>query len=271
MAKEKGILKMKRVESSFDINKLPIELRKYLRDVKIYDSSCSIEASTMYLEGKQEMFLKIAPLNSMKKEYENTKFLNLKSLAPKVLEYVQHNNRDYLLTERIPGEDGISGGHMDSPKKLAKVFGESLKMLHSIPIEGCPNKNRTFEIIEEARMNVSNGGGDLEQLRIDFNLSPSEALEEVEKLIGCEVDDVILHGDYCLPNIIMDNFEFTGFIDLGYGGVGDRHWDIYWGIWTLNFNLGTDEYRDIFLEAYGLDSINNDRLRLCGLLAGLTG
>lgn len=262
---------MKRIQSDFNINKLPMKLRHYLSDIKIYDSSCSIEASTMYLQGKKEMFLKIAPLDSMKKEYENTNFLNSKSLAPKVLEYVQYNNKDYLLTERIPGEDGISGSHMDNPKELAKVFGKSLKMIHSISIDGCPNKNRTFEIIEEARMNVANGGGDLDQLRIDFNLSPSEALEEMEKLIGCEVDDVILHGDYCLPNIIMDNFKFTGFIDLGYGGVGDRHWDIYWGIWTLKFNLGTDEYKDIFLDAYGLDSINNDRLRLCGLLACLTG
>ena len=121
---------MKRVESDFDINKLPIELRQYLNGVKIYDSSCSIEASTMYLEGKKEMFLKIAPLNSMKKEYENTNFLNLKGVAPKVLEYVQYENKDYLLTERVSGEDGISGGHVDNPKKLAKVFGESLNMLH---------------------------------------------------------------------------------------------------------------------------------------------
>lgn len=260
-----------RIDIDIDIDEFPIELRKYLADVKIYDSSCSSEASTMYLEGSKELFLKSSKLNSMKREYENTNFLNLKAVAPKVLEYINYNGKDYLLTERIPGEDGISGNHMDNPKKLAEVFGESLRMLHSISTEECPNKNRTLEIIEEARLNVENGGGDLEQLKSSFNLSIEEALNEMEKLVGCEIDDVILHGDYCLPNIIMDNFKFTGFIDLGYGGVGDKHWDIYWGIWTLRFNLGTDEYKDIFLKAYGLDEINEDRLKLCGLLAGLTG
>jgi kanamycin kinase len=58
----------------------------------------------------------------------------------------------------------------------------------------------------------------------------------------------------------MDNFSFKGFIDLGYGGLGDRHYDIYWGIWTLNNNLKTDEYRDIFLYAYGRNDISNNGL-----------
>lgn len=262
---------MKRIEERIDASKYPEELKDYFKDVIIYNSSCSNEATTIYLEGKNKIFLKSAPLNSMKSEYENTKFLNSKYVAPKVLEYINCEGKDYLLTERILGEDGISGNHMDNPEKLAKVFGESLKMLHSISTDGCPNKNRTVEIIEEARVNVANGGGDLEQLKTSFNLSVKDALNEMEKLVGCEVDDVILHGDYCLPNIIMDNFKFTGFIDLGYGGVGDRHWDIYWGIWTLRFNFGTGEYKNIFLKSYGLDDINEDRLKLCGLLAGLTG
>jgi kanamycin kinase len=60
------------------------------------------------------------------------------------------------------------------------------------------------------------------------------------------IDNVIIHGDYCLPNIIMDNFSFKSFIDLGDGGLGDRHNDIYLGLWTLNYNLKTDTYRDLF-------------------------
>lgn len=262
---------MERIESNININEFPIELRDYLKGAKTYDSSCSNEARTIYIEGSSQLFLKSAKLNSMKREYENTNFLNLKFVAPKALEYINYEGKDYLLTERIHGEDGISGKHMENPEKLAKVFGESLRMLHSMSTDGCPNKNRTAEIIEEARNNVANGGGDLEQLRISFNLSIEEALDEMEKLVGCEVDDVIIHGDYCLPNIIMNNFKFTGFIDLGYGGVGDRHWDIYWGVWTLKFNFGTDEYKDIFLEAYGLEHINEHRFKLLGLLAGLTG
>ena len=65
-------------------------------------------------------------------------------------------------------------------------------------------------------------------------------------------DDVVVHGDFCLPNVFFDGeYRFTGFIDLGMAGRGDRHYDLYWGRWTLRYNLGTDAYGDAFFDAYG--------------------
>ena len=75
------------------------------------------------------------------------------------------------------------------------------------------------------------------------------------------VSDALIHGDYCLPNIILKNWQFSGFIDLGNGGIADRHIDILWGIWTLKFNLGTAEYTDRFMDAYGRDRIEPEKLR----------
>ena len=76
--------------------------------------------------------------------------------------------------------------------------------------------------------------------------------------------DTLIHGDYCLPNIMLDNWRFSGFIDLGNGGRGDRHIDIFWGAWTLEFNLKTDEYRQRFFDAYGRDLIDVEALRVVG-------
>ena len=67
--------------------------------------------------------------------------------------------------------------------------------------------------------------------------------------------DILLHGDYCLPNIILNNWKFSGFIDLDTGGLGDRHIDLFWGMWSLQFNLKTDRYRERFLDAYGRSDI----------------
>jgi hypothetical protein len=53
-----------------------------------------------------------------------------------------------------------------------------------------------------------------------------------------------------------------GFIDLGSGGVGDRHVDVFWAVWTLFFNLKTDRYRERFIDAYGREKINEDMLRV---------
>ena len=64
----------------------------------------------------------------------------------------------------------------------------------------------------------------------------------------------------------MDGDSFSGFIDLGGGGVGDRHIDIFWGAWTLNFNLKTDRYRERFYDAYGRDRIDEELVRLVSVI-----
>jgi kanamycin kinase len=74
--------------------------------------------------------------------------------------------------------------------------------------------------------------------------------------------DTLLHGDYCLPNIILDNWKFSGFIDLGSGGVGDRHVDLFWAIWTLRYTLKTDQYRERFMDAYGRTKIDEGYFRV---------
>ena len=73
--------------------------------------------------------------------------------------------------------------------------------------------------------------------------------------------DTLLHGDFCLPNIMLDAWKPSGFIDVGGGGIGDRHVDLFWGSWTLNFNLKTDKYCQRFLDAYGREHFEPEMLR----------
>ena len=67
-----------------------------------------------------------------------------------------------------------------------------------------------------------------------------------------------------MPNIIFDDWHFSGFIDLGNSGVSDRHIDLFWGAWSLGFNLGTDKWRSRFLDAYGRDKIDEELLEAIG-------
>ncbi|OXM88349.1 aminoglycoside 3'-phosphotransferase [Paenibacillus rigui] len=242
---------MKRTEVSFDIETIPLTIRQFINGATIYDSSCSEHAKTLFVSGSERAFLKISKRGTLEREYHMTKFLHQHNVAPNAIAYESDLDYDYLFTEAVSGEDGTAELHLENPRKLACVFGEYLKMLHSLPIEGCPYGNRTHELLNDAQIN----GIDLNMLN-EFSYSA--------------IDNVVIHGDYCLPNIIMDHFSFKGFIDLGYGGVGDRHYDIYWGIWTLNYNLKTDTYRDIFLDAYGRSNIDDDGLNYFTKLNKLT-
>jgi kanamycin kinase len=51
--------------------------------------------------------------------------------------------------------------------------------------------------------------------------------------------------------------------------MGDRHYDLAWGLWTVKRNLKSSKYGHRFLDAYGRDCIDKDRLRICGLLAAM--
>jgi len=258
---------MQRIETKIDLGILPPNIAGLVGEAKVYNSSCSETAKTYHIEGEDVFYLKIRRKGELLREYELSAFLHRQGFAPRPVIYESDGDNDYLLTEALPGEDGISGGHLDDPRKLAAVFGESLRELHSLPLNGCPYNNRTIEMLKEIDEKISVGPGDTAILAEE----KTRAFKKMTGMKHIAVDDVVLHGDYCLPNIVMENYRLKGFVDLGYGGIGDRHYDIFWGIWTLNYNLRTDLYRDIFLDAYGRRDLDMDRLELCRLIAGLTG
>lgn len=71
-----------------------------------------------------------------------------------------------------------------------------------------------------------------------------------------------VHGDLCLPNIFVnENNDFAGFIDLGNAGLGDRWYDYSWLLWSLEYNLGTDEYNNDLLCKLGI-AYDEDKFKM---------
>ena len=63
------------------------------------------------------------------------------------------------------------------------------------------------------------------------------------------VGNSFVHGDLCLPNIIVDaDDNIAGFIDLDNSGLGDPWYDYAWLLWSLEYNLKTDKYNEILLN-----------------------
>lgn len=242
---------------------LPDIITELIKDAKIYDSSCSPEARVYYIDKDSGYFLKVSAKGSLKNEAIMTDYFHKKDLGAKVLEYLSFD-RDFLITGQVHGENATHAKYLSNPKKLCDTFAQNLRALHETDFSDCPIKSRNESYLALAEENYTKGRFDLSLTEELFPFrSKDEAykiLEDGKSALKC---DTLLHGDYCLPNIILKNdFEFSGFIDLGNGGVGDRHIDIFWGTWTLFFNLKTDEYRSRFLDAYGRDKIDEDMLKI---------
>lgn len=253
---------MKLKPINIDIDNYPDSVKYLLKDANIYDSSSSSGASVIFADKDTGYFIKTACKGALKDEALMTKYFNSLKLSAKVVEYISAD-KDYLVTEKIVGDDCISDKYLANPTRLCDTLAENLRLLHSIDHKDCPITNHTENYLSRAEANYISGNYDKTMFPDSFGYhSASEAREVIlanSKLLKC---DTLLHGDYCLPNILLDDWKLSGFIDVGDGGVGDRHVDIFWAIWTLFFNLKTKEYSKRFIDAYGRDKINNDILRL---------
>jgi len=243
-----------------DPGKYPEAVQPYLCGAKTYDSSCSPNARVIFIDRDRGYFLKAAPASFLRGECEMTRYFHDRGLSAEVIRYIEDDaGRGYLLTGKIPGDDCTSQKYLRQPERLCDTLAGCLSHLHSLDTEGCPVPNHTDRYLQRALRNCEAGIADLKYG--DF-AAPGEARELIARSHQLLGNDTLLHGDYCLPNIILDNWRLSGFIDLGQGGVGDRHVDLFWGAWTLACNLGTDRYRQRFFDAYGRDRIDGERMRL---------
>ena len=248
----------------FSSEGIPGSLRKYLCGARIYDSSCSPEARVYMIEceGGEVAFLKRAAAGTLKKEVLMTEYFHSLSLGTEVIEYISCDS-DYLLTRGMKGEDCTHTEYLREPERLADLMGTELRRLHEIRNTGCPITDRTSEYIRTALDNYESGNYDKSAFPDSFGYRCAEdAYRVLTEGAGELKRDVLIHGDFCLPNIMLDGWRLSGYIDLGNGGICDRHVDLFWGAWTLWFNLGTDKYRDRFFDAYGRDRINLDTLKI---------
>lgn len=258
---------MKRTKIILDQSGFPNELKSIIENSDIYDSSCSRAAKVYFIDKDGGYYLKESAAKSLKREAEMTEYFGRIGLGAKVLKYISAE-KDYLLTEKVQGEDLTYSGYLNEPKRLAELSGKLLRKLHETDHSDCPRQNALEETLEYTKEKYLKGEFDPRwHLPEKFRpKSADEAWNFVEENKHLLKADTLIHGDYCLPNVMLDNWIFSGFIDVGDGGVSDRHFDLFWGAWTLEFNLKTDKYADIFFDAYGRELIDMRALKTVAML-----
>lgn len=267
--RENGDMMLSKVEENiFDllkINSLPNELEQYIAGSNISNKSFSEKNKVLFIEDKG-IYLKISEKESLRGEYENTFFFNNLGVAGEIVDYLNDDNYDYLLIKELNGESGISDYHVNNPKKLVAKFAEHLRMIHELKYESSPQINRTEQMMKQCNINVREDKIDMEDFFNKYGFTPNQGLLMLDSLKPSCINDVYIHGEYCLPNIIMKDYEFSGIINMNLSGIGDRHFDIISAIKSLGTSLKTREYDELFFDAYGRELIDKDRLAFAKLL-----
>ena len=101
---------------------------------------------------------------------------------------------------------------------------------------------------------------------------PSDLLKWLEKNKP-DYEPVLSHGDFCLPNLFLDNGKISGFIDLEDTGIGDKWSDIADCYRSLKGNsegiFGGKNYPDVkpdlIFQALGIKP-DAEKLRFFNLL-----
>lgn len=254
---------MKKTSASIDLSQFPSRFHRLFNSTPVFDSSCSANARVWYIPG-ENVYLKRGAKDALATEAAMARFYHSKGFGPEVLEYLSLD-QDWLLTQAVPGLDCTEKKYLDHPKALSQLLGQLLRMLHDTDPTGCPVKNRTAAYIETAERNYQTGQYDTSLFPDNWGYrNAEEAWATIKRFRADLAADTLIHGDYCLPNILLDDWKLSGFIDVGQGGIGDRHIDLFWGIWSLRFNLKTEAYTDRFLDAYGREKINKACLSAIG-------
>ncbi len=260
---------MKRTLIAPTLSDFPADLRPLLSDAAVFDSSCSPAARVYFLDrtactrDRGAYYLKSAPAGTLAREALMGQYFFGLGLGAEILHYGTEDGLDWLLSRAVPGEDATHADSLSDPARLSATLGDVLRALHETPINDCPGAGYLGEYLSRAEENYRTGNYDASHFPDSFGYrSADEAWDALAAGRHLLRADALIHGDFCLPNILFCDNCFSGFIDLGNSGVGDRHIDLFWGAWSLGFNLGTDAWRDRFFDAYGREKIDSEVLRV---------
>ncbi len=173
--------------------------------------------------------------------------------VPAVLETGTDGESDWLVTGALGGIDATRHPRFAQPERLVPALARGLARFHAAtPVAECPFDFTAGPAIDHARSRVREGIANPADLHPEHrHLTLDAAVEELERLAPADEDLVGCHGDYCLPNVLLDDHgTVCGYIDLGELGVADRACDVVVGAWSVTWNLGAG-LEELFYRSYG--------------------
>jgi aminoglycoside phosphotransferase len=220
-------------------------------------------------KGQDVLYLKINEAKSifnLEKEKNILEWLTGLLPVPEVVFFKRVKEIEYLLLSGVKGKVSHISITEEEKRKNITILADALKKIHSINPESCPINNNPDILLELARERLEKGKIDPDKFDKRWaDKSPEEIFEELDKIKPKEYDLVFSHGDYCLPNVLVEDNQLSGIIDWPYGGLNDRYFDLAAVTWSIGYNYG-EEWIELFFEEYGIKTIDWDRIHFYQLL-----
>ncbi len=214
---------------------------------------------------KPTLFLKINDYSGdlfFNKEYEMLKWLKDRISVPDVIYHSNNSEYEFLLLTEIPGKVSYEVFSKSDIETNLKILAEGLQIFHALPLAGCPNEFDIDKLIQHAKKRLEQGLINDENFDVRWkHKTPDELFEDVKRLMPKKIDKVVTHGDYCLPNVLINTNELSGFIDLGSAGINDRYYDLAAVSWSISYNFG-QKWVPYLFEKYGINNDEIDRERM---------
>ena len=154
--------------------------------------------------------------------------------APRVVAGGTAAGAQWLVTAALRGGSAVGDRWRARRPEAIRAIATGLRALHAVPVDAFPS---------EWTAEVWVG-------RTPASLGPRPPI----------LDPVLVHGDACAPNtLIGDDGTWTGNVDFGDLGVGDRWADLAVASMSLDWNFG-EGHQDELFDAYGVEP-DEERIR----------
>ena len=201
-------------------------------------------------------------------EKERLQWLQGRLPVPEMYAFSVDSERSFLLLSEIPGLESCDETFKRDIPTVVRLLAEGMRLIHSVEIADCPFDRRLTHTITLAKRRVE--AGLVDESDFDMERRETHANELFETLLKNrpEGEDVVFtHGDYCLPNILIEPSppRITGFIDWGRAGIADRYQDLALATRSVIRNFGPG-WEPLLWDAYGLQTVDTAKIEFYQLL-----
>lgn len=193
--------------------------------------------------------------------------------VPEVVEHGEGDGAAWLVTRALPGQPASAPWPADQRAKVVDAVADIALALHALPATGCPFDRSLAVTVPQAQAAAVAGRVDLADLDEERRgWATPRLLAELAATVPDHEDLVVCHGDFCLPNVLVDpeTLRPSGVVDLGRVGIADRYADLAMAVRSLASPLSSQYGPDDacrFLDRYLLgERVDNGRIAFYCLL-----